>query len=253
MRDALSRLVEGGWVSILNARAAETWGRIGHEDRPEVLVLAALASQAVDAGHVCLDLNCLDSWRDASDRPLPEWLERDAEVCSAWLESSPLVAAGKSTDSADGAEVRPLVLDASRRLYLRRYWDHQERLALGIRLRLAQNAPLDVDEDCLREGLDRLFGAEAMGQEPDLQRMAASGAVRSRFFVLSGGPGTGKTSTVARILALLIEQVEATSGSDLRIRLLAPTGKAAAHLGQSIARAVQGLDCAPGIRGSIPT
>lgn len=253
MSDALSRLLEGGWVSILNARAAETWGRIGGEGRPEVLALAALCGQAVEAGHVCLDLNHLTSWCDASGRLLPEWLERDVEVCSAWLESSPLVATAEATDSAEGAEVRPLVLDAARRLYLRRYWDYQESLALGIRGRLAEHSPLDVDEDCLREGLDRLFGDEAAEQEPDFQRMAASGAVRSRFFVLSGGPGTGKTSTVARILALLIEQSEAVSKAGLRIRLLAPTGKAAAHLGQSIARAIQSLNCAQVTRGAIPT
>ena len=252
MNDALSRLREGGWVSALNARAAETWGRIGSEGRPEVLALAALASGAVDAGHVCLDLNHLNSWRDAADRPLPDWLECDVEVCSAWLKTSPLVATAETADSADGAEIRPLVLDAERRLYLRRYWDYQERLALGIRVRLVENSPLEVDEACLHEGLDRLFGAEVQEQEPDLQRRAASGAVRSRFFVLSGGPGTGKTSTVARILALLIEQAEA-SGSGLRIRLLAPTGKAAAHLGQSIARAVQRLDCSQATCDAIPT
>ena len=164
MSDGLTRLREGGWVSTLNARAAETWGRIGGESRPEVLALAALASQAVDAGHVCLDLNHLNSWRDAADRPLPDGLQHDVEVCSAWLESSPLVATAEAADSAEGAEVRPLVLDAEGRLYLRRYWDYQERLALGIRVRLAENSPFAVDEACLHEGLDRLFGAEVKGQ-----------------------------------------------------------------------------------------
>ena len=253
MSDMLSGLLDGGWVSVLDARAAETWGRIAGESRPEVLVLAALASQAVEAGHVCLDLNRLESWRDVSDRPLPEGLERNAEVCSAWLASSPLVVTSDEITSAEGAEVRPLVLDAEKRLYLRRYWDHQQRLALGIQNRLSAKFPVQVDEHRLQEGLDRLFGAEEAGQEPDLQRVAAAGAVRSRFFVLSGGPGTGKTSTVARILALLIEQSEPSTEIGLRIRLLAPTGKAAAHLGQSIARAVQSLDCTSATRQAIPT
>jgi len=80
----------------------------------------------------------------------------------------------------------------------------------------------DYDTELLAEGLDRMFGASHNG-EPDLQRLAAAVAVMKSFTVISGGPGTGKTSTVVRILALLAEQALA-GGRRLRAALAAPTG-----------------------------
>ena len=82
----------------------------------------------------------------------------------------------------------------------------------------------------LAAGLARLFG----GDEPDLQRAAAAAAVRCRFAVVAGGPGTGKTTTVARILALLDEQAAAAGRPPPRVALAAPTGKAAARLEEAV-------------------
>src|SRR5206468_794622 len=98
----------------------------------------------------------------------------------------------------------PLVLDAAGRLYLRRYWEHEQRLASAIRERCVEDLVLP-DED-FRERIDRLLPRSAVaGREVDWQRVAAMVAARRRFCVISGGPGTGKTTTVVKILAILTE------------------------------------------------
>jgi exodeoxyribonuclease V alpha subunit len=135
-------------------------------------------------------------------------------------------------EPGDGA---PLILDGER-LYLGKYWHFESRVAAALLGRLAPAADLDASR--LADGLARLFpesgaagsGAAASGADrPDWQRIAAAIAVTRRFAVISGGPGTGKTTTVVKVLALLLEQDPA-----LRIALAAPTGKAAARLTESI-------------------
>lgn len=279
MTPVLTDLLGAGLITSLDVHAALTWARVAGEDRPDVLLAAALASRAVAAGHVCLDLGRIDDV--TGDRALDEAGEgagdmTDASVTvvwpepSAWRESllsSPLVHADDAVERAAEDDVRPLVVDGAGRLYLRRYWEHQERLAAGIRTRLVGPGAVEVDAVHLEEGLDRLFpapdsrsvstadvdaGQNEPPPEPDLQRRAAEGAVRSAFFVISGGPGTGKTSTVVKILALLVEQALARGESPPRIRMLAPTGKAAAHLSASVARSVSELDCAADVKAALP-
>ena len=87
------------------------------------------------------------------------------------------------------------------------------------------------------------------GGGADWQQVAAVAALRKRFCVISGGPGTGKTSTVVKIIALLLEQAK---GAHLRIALAAPTGKSAARLGESVRLLKEKLDCTEEIRGLIP-
>ena len=101
-----------------------------------------------------------------------------------------------------------------------------------------------LDAESLRSCLDRLFPADASGQ-PSGQKVAAFMAARQRFCVITGGPGTGKTWTVARLLALLLEQPGA---ANLRVRLAAPTGKAVARLQESLASALAGLDCPDAVK-----
>ena len=253
MNANLAQLIEDGWITKLDMVAVETWARVGGEDRPEVLAVCALASRAVSIGHACLDLDHVEALSDAETSELPADLILGAEAWQARLATSPLVSSAGPDGALTEGEVRPLVVDSRGRLYLRRYWDHQQRLAWGIHRRLPSRFPVDVDTACLEAGLDRLFGPEAPDSNPDLQRLAAEGAVRSRFFLISGGPGTGKTSTVAKILALLVEQAACSEMESLRMCLLAPTGKAAAHLGASIARALETLDCDPETIAAIPT
>jgi exodeoxyribonuclease V alpha subunit len=149
----------------------------------------------------------------------------------------------------DDSAATPLVLDDAGRLYLRRYWEHQERLAAAIRARASQ-VEHNIDGAWLRQGLDRLFPAN--GASPDWQRLAALLAAQRRFCVISGGPGTGKTYTVVKILALLVEQALRLSGRALRVTLVAPTGKAAARLSESIQRAKNELNCSEEVRNAVP-
>jgi exodeoxyribonuclease V alpha subunit len=185
---------------------------------------AACASSAVGQGHICIDL------ADHFDR------DEIAAVVDS-LRSSKMV--------GQPGEYRPLVLDDAHRLYLHRYWKYESDLAQAL-ISMAADLP-EVDTELLKDGLSRLFPNTA--GSPDWQAVAAAAAIRSRFCVISGGPGTGKTTTVVKIIALLLEQAR---GSRMRIGLAAPTGKAAARLKESIYKAGKGLANSTTAAESIP-
>jgi len=131
-------------------------------------------------------------------------------------------------------------------LYLRRYWQYEERLATLIQARATVLE--EVNLEALREGLERLFPRT---EGYDGQRQGALMALQRRFAVISGGPGTGKTSTVVKLLALLIEQADARKTARPTMVLLAPTGKAAARLTESIQRAKGKLNCDESVKRDI--
>jgi exodeoxyribonuclease V alpha subunit len=248
----VERLASAGYLSPLDAAFARTIARLGGERRAEVLLAAACASRQVGSGHVCLELRRLIAQKVLAGEagepiPAPRWPR--LEDWRRALAASPLVTMRTDPTREGATEPRPLVLDASDRLYLHRYWRHQEVLADALRARLSADEP--IDEDLLRKGLARLFGPSPAGGRADLPRVAAETAVRRRFCVISGGPGTGKTTTVVKILALLAEQSE-RRGRRFRAELLAPTGKAAMRLAESIRSAKSGLACRPEIRAAIP-
>lgn len=260
--EALRELSILGDIDLHFARAMT---RLGCENDPLVPLAAALVSRQVQAGHVCLDLPSLCQNGLALETPEAA-ATLDWPPLERWLSSlraSPLI--------GDAGSATPLHLDAAGRLYLRRYFEHEQSLAQAI-LERVRRRPLSVDRAALRAGLDRLFGrakpasrAKGVGpqldlfagtsaeleREPDAQRAAAERAVERAFCVISGGPGTGKTSTVVKILALLIEQALALGQPAPRIRLLAPTGKAAARLSESIKHARLELSCTPSVQSAI--
>jgi exodeoxyribonuclease V alpha subunit len=190
---------------------------------PLVARAAALTSRAVREGHSCLDVAAAAA--------------AEAAAPADWLQ-------GLRASAAVGApgEWRPLILDAAGRLYLYRYWAYEQALARAIRAR----APLArVDEGALRAQLDVLFGTEGT----DWQKIAAATACLRRFCVVTGGPGTGKTHTVVRILAALLGQAGARPPN---VALAAPTGKAAARLQEAIRAAKHSLPVEPDVRAAIP-
>ncbi|WP_315980001.1 AAA family ATPase [Aliamphritea spongicola] len=146
-------------------------------------------------------------------------------------------------------EEAPLIFDGER-VYLQRYFSFEAYLNSQIN-RLAQ--PLDVDESSLKQGLAQLFKPDP-AQTVDWQQVAVAVALRRRFSIISGGPGTGKTTTVTRLLALYIQQQCLQHGADFvpAIKLAAPTGKAAARLSESIAQARDQLNISPEIIQRIP-
>lgn len=203
----------------------------------ELWLAAALASNAAGRGHVCIDL---EQAAGGEVQPfLPAATPLRAPGAERWRAAlAPCDTVGRPGDYT------PLVLDGAGRLYLHRSWDHERRVAEGILSRLAPQA---VDGERLRRGLDRYFPPTA--DTPDLQRVAAAAAVTRRFTVISGGPGTGKTSTVARILALLIELA---GEREPAIALAAPTGKAALRLRQTLLEATQRLGLSAAVRERLP-
>jgi exodeoxyribonuclease V alpha subunit len=221
----LSEFNRAGVLSAADVHVAELLARLSGEADEDVLLGAALAVRAPRLAHVCVDVATVRSTA-TSDRDEPvdvqvlPWPDVDDWVTR--LSASALVA-GDGT-AAD----RPLRLDG-RRLYLDRYWREECRIAADLGDRSAR-PPHDVDAEVLAAGLDRLFGDEAA----DLQRLAAEAAVRCRLAVVAGGPGTGKTTTVARILALLEEQAVMAGRASPRVALAAPTGKAASRLEEAV-------------------
>jgi exodeoxyribonuclease V alpha subunit len=173
--------------------------------------LARELSRGTGEGHICLQL---------ADAVPPA----EAVSTAALLLETGVV--GRPGDSA------PLILDEENRLYLYRYWAYERQLADAL-LCLASARPEFIDTVRVQDSVARLF-PESSTDGPDWQKIAAAAALWSHLCVISGGPGTGKTTTVVKILALLLEQ---GAGERLRIALTAPTGKAAARLRESIRRA----------------
>jgi exodeoxyribonuclease V alpha subunit len=211
------------------------------KDDPDIFLGAALVSNANASGDVHLDLAAMAQkalFENQPGEPMAECPE-----LSVWTEKLRCsVVVGKPGD------FRPLILDENNRLYLYRYWEYERKLADSI-LKRAQNDIHDINVVNLQESMTRLFpGCRDKGI--DWQAVAAMTAALKRFCVISGGPGTGKTYTVAKILALLLEQ---HPQQKLDIFLSAPTGKAAARLSESIKKAKETLECRPEVIDAIPT
>jgi len=212
-----------GMLSAADVHVAQRLGALGGETDDAMLLAAALVVRSTAQGSVVVDLDAVrDTWdvedvdpaaESAAELPWPDasWTQR----CAA----SPLVGAG-----------RPLRMEGSR-LWLARYWDQEQQVADELLARSA-NAPDDLDLPLLAASMRRLFGE---GADPD-QRTAAAVCALSRISVLAGGPGTGKTTTVARLLAALREQ-----HPGCRIALTAPTGKAAVRLEEAVRASTSGL------------
>ena len=254
----LDRWVERGWLRALDRAFISFLEERAPGSDPLVLLAAALASHQLGHGHVCLDLDqtlaepdfalSLPPEGDALTGPLllPSQLLASQDL-STWLQrvaASPLVADGNTAMHGS----RPLVL-SGQRLYLRRYWSYERRIDAALQERLAHGEATPGD---LPSRLAQLFEGGAMPGQVDWQKLACALATRAAFSIITGGPGTGKTTTVVRLLALL-QAPAVEQGRPLRIRLAAPTGKAAARLTESIGQQVERLTVSAQVREQIPT
>jgi exodeoxyribonuclease V alpha subunit len=225
-------------LSTLDTHFADFIVRIDRHPGDGLWWGAALASFSAGRGHSCFNLSDMP---DASALPLLQTPRTPPPSdIHSWRENLKLC----DTVGTPGAYT-PLVLDGAGRLYLHRCWRYEQQVAAGV---LSRSRPLDINETGLDAALDRYFPAGS--GTVDLQRSAARMALTHRFSVISGGPGTGKTATVARILALLLD---VAGDSHPEIALAAPTGKAALRLHQSIMQAADRLALPDDIRGRLPT
>lgn len=211
-----------GLLEPADVHVARALGRLGNEHDHVVLLAVALAVRAVRLGSVCVDLSEPSVVEQVAERPSVETNAlRVPTDLLARVAASPLV-----TGEA------PLHLEGSL-LYLDRYWRQERLIADSVDARRAR-PPADVDETRLAVALARLFDEDA---DP-LQGKAAEIAARRWLTIVAGGPGTGKTTTVARMLAVLAD----LDGRPPRIALAAPTGKAAARLEESVRNEVAKLE-----------
>lgn len=270
----IENLLEAGRISPLDAAFADLVARHGGpEANPLVALAAAAVSAHTSAGHVCLPLASIGDTAVLADSAEPQSSSprgggggaaerRRGEVSAAPLagvcwpkQEGWLAALRDSRCVSDGSTLAPLVLDASGRLYLHRYWEHEVRVTGWLNDRVSE-PPTPLDESWFAGAIGRLFppepGADAEASQPDWRKLAALLVLTRRFTVISGGPGTGKTTAVIRLLALMLEQAE-LSKRRLRIALVAPTGKAAARLQEAVDRQRSRVDTTAAVRDALPT
>ncbi|CAD6879686.1 Exodeoxyribonuclease V alpha chain (EC 3.1.11.5) [Methylomonas albis] len=255
--DSMQHWVAKGWLSHLNRAFVGFLLDLDPAASDPVLWAGALVSHQLDRGEVYLDLAKLceqpgmtlaipadDAWaieQDAAAAELARLKVYSLEVWQAALSQSRLV--------SSGAGDTPLIL-AGNRLYLRRYWRYEQITQACIMQRL--QPARDSLPVSLVARLQTLFSASSESQ--DWQKIACILALRARFAIITGGPGTGKTTTLTKLLALLIElaQQESDKPKHLNILLAAPTGKAAARVSESIAKALDNLAIDDSIKQAIP-
>jgi len=225
--DALQR---AGVLRTLDLSLAQSLQRLAPETDDATLAGAALASLAVASGHAGLDPTRASVLLDTRDGPAPalpapaDW-ER-ALAASRWV-------ARPAADAAAAADC-PLVLERGL-LYLRRYREYERRLAAGLRRIAAQPVP-GFDAAAVAPLFARLFPQAATGE--DRQARAAALALRRALLLVTGGPGTGKTTTIARLLLLRMAQAQAAGMAASRVALAAPTGRAAERMAESLRAAL---------------
>lgn len=200
--------------------------------KEEHLLVAGLLSALLAEGHLCLP--------QAEFMAYAQHYQESQSITTDALKDNPLLSHQGLTP----------IIEENGKLYLYRYWDLEKSIAQQIKSRLEQNQPT-FNPAILQPILERLFPLEDSQALPygmsHWQKIATALVGRHRFGIITGGPGTGKTTTVVKLLALhlLYQKEKSQQGNSppqpLKIELAAPTGKAAARLSEAISRALEHL------------
>ena len=211
MNALLQQLMRAGWLRRVDAALGEWIARAFPDSAPEAALAAALAARAVNEGHSALQLDAAQAWLANLGGHGETPVLPDLATWQASLRTSDAVHCASGFDSGKPVPPKPLVLDAQGRVYLARYFGYEQQLARNLIAR----------------------------------------AHAKRLKLITGGPGTGKTHGVVRMLAELATNAHAQART-LRIALAAPTGKAAARLSQSVRAQLPELALPDAIAAMIP-
>ena len=249
MLDLLETWVSRKWLREMDVALVRFFASEVSGLDPALMLATALVSHQLGRGHVCLDLvatlndpfMALSLPPEESETPEHEETLQPKDLLDqmspqAWISRLTQV---ELVGTGEGRT--PLVL-VGHRLYLRRYWRYERQVEAAINARIANSQQIaeQLPELEFKTALGSLFPPS--DRKTDWQKVACALAARSAFSIVTGGPGTGKTTTVVRLLALL-QSIALATGQQrpLQIRLAAPTGKAAARLKESITRAIDNL------------
>ena len=210
--------------------------RISEKEGPLLFLTLAFLSRETASGHICLDL---------SEYAGKQLIDKDKSIVfPAFAEWQKDLLAFSAIGSP--RDFKPVILDERGRLYLFRYWQYEKNLAKEL-TRRSKMQNIFQDNEFIRKKIE-LFFPDTEDKAPDMQRAAAVTALFKNLCIICGGPGTGKTTTVAKILALILECRQ----KELKIALAAPTGKAADRLQKSISFSKSDLNCSEKILSCIP-
>lgn len=260
MQQLLQRWVDRRWLRALDAQLPLTLNQVVAEPQPLVWLLCALLCHQYGRGHSCILLQDLIDNPDSllSLPPQNQYAQFFADRPSHILAGVSLVDVEQALAASPWLKqdhIAPLVL-ADKRLYLHRLFQAEQIVKQQISQRVQQQISLT---DQVKEHFDQLFISPAIAEpsaynepsansETDWQKLACAMALQRHFAIITGGPGTGKTTTVVKLLALI---QHSAAERQLTIRLAAPTGKAAVRLTESISGAINHLP--PAMQDGIPT
>jgi len=206
----------------------------------EVIFAIVFLNLFKKAGHICLPLNL-------SYNTLGSYLELDSSIIRKLPQSANISVLKNSVITGGPGELKPFIIDARNRFYMHKSWSFELLVSQKLKEISAQtnDEPLQPE---LREFVTAFFSADSSEQETDYQKVAAVASLYKKLIVLSGGPGTGKTTTIAKILALNFKRF----GKTFRVALAAPTGKATARMSEALNSAKSFLDLPGELSGMFP-
>jgi len=247
MNIIINELKNRGCFNDIDIHLADFLSSAGGENSPVFYLTVLMLSSRLSSGDVCLSLD------DIELKPLSYFFGEDETGVNQQIvipaKAEILSSISKSKAAGNPESCLPLILDSNNKLYFHKYYSFENSLAASVK-RLAEEKQLYAGIASVKNTFSKLFPSAE--NETDWQSVAAYSALSGGITVISGGPGTGKTSTVVKILALIAESW-IKSGREIQISLAAPTGKAAARLREAVNIAINDLPVSDEVKKVIPS